>query len=152
MCILFCYVQQDDEKCDTGYEFILLSNRDEDFQRPTMPTHVWPQTNFVLGGEFVLLDKHTIYIGFSKGKDQLASCEGSTWLSLHTKQGKIGTLINISSAAIGQKNPNALRRGFIVPNYVNDSEIDLDRYMEQLQSSRINYMPFSFLGFERQSK
>jgi uncharacterized protein with NRDE domain len=89
---------------------------------------------------------------FSKGRDQLASCEGGTMLSLHTKQGKIGTLINISSAAIGQKNPNALRRGFIVPNYVNNSDIDLDTYMERLQSNKINYIPFSFLGFERQSK
>jgi uncharacterized protein with NRDE domain len=71
---------------------------------------------------------------------------------LHTKQGKIGTLINISSAAIGQKNPNALRRGFIVPNYVNNCDIDLDTYMERLQSNKINYIPFSFLGFERQSK
>ena len=71
---------------------------------------------------------------------------------MNTKQGKIGTLINISSAAIEQENPNAHRRGFIVPNYVNNSEIDLDTYMEQLQSSKINYVPFSFLGFERQSK
>ncbi len=60
MCIIFCYVQQHDEKCDTGYELILLSNRDEDFQRPTMAAHVWPQTDFVLGGETVLLDIHTI--------------------------------------------------------------------------------------------
>ncbi len=82
----------------------------------------------------------------------MASCEGGTWLCLHTQQGKIGTLINISSAALGEKNPNALRRGFIVTDYVNNSEINLDTYMERLQSSKINYRPFSFLGLERQPK
>lgn len=51
MCILFCYTQRDDEKCDLGYELILLVNRDEDFGRPTLPAHVWPKTNFVLGGK-----------------------------------------------------------------------------------------------------
>jgi uncharacterized protein with NRDE domain len=82
----------------------------------------------------------------------MTSCEGGTWLSLHTKQGKIGVLTNISSAVMGQKNPKALRRGFIVPNYVNHSEMDLDTYMERLQSNKNNYIPFSFLGIERQSK
>ena len=82
----------------------------------------------------------------------MASREGGTWLCLHTKQGKIGVLTNISSAVMSKKNPNALRRGFIVPDYVGNSEMDLDSYMERLQSSKINYIPFSFLGFERQSK
>lgn len=51
-----------------------------------------------------------------------------------------------------KRNPNALRRGFIVPNYVNNDEIDLHTYTEQLQANKINYIPFSFLGFERSSK
>ncbi|CAF1688174.1 unnamed protein product, partial [Adineta ricciae] len=42
MCILFCYLQ--DENIDTGYELILLSNRDEDFQRPALHAHVWKDT------------------------------------------------------------------------------------------------------------
>jgi uncharacterized protein with NRDE domain len=62
MCIIFCYVQQHDEKYDTGYELIVLFNRDEDFQRPTMAAHVWPQTNFVLGGKAVLVNRQMIYI------------------------------------------------------------------------------------------
>jgi uncharacterized protein with NRDE domain len=62
MCILFCYVQQHDEQSDTGYELILLSNRDEDFQRPTIAAHVWPQTDFVLGGTIVLLNEQRIEI------------------------------------------------------------------------------------------
>ena len=48
MCILFCYLQ--DETIDIGYELILLSNRDEDFQRPATPAHVWKHTKYALGG------------------------------------------------------------------------------------------------------
>ncbi len=48
MCILFCYIA--DDKIDIGYELILLSNRDEDFQRPAIPAHVWKNTKYALGG------------------------------------------------------------------------------------------------------
>ena len=64
MCILFCFVQQYHEKCDTGYELILLMNRDEDFQRPTLAAHVWPQTHFVIGGMFIFFDKWIISLMF----------------------------------------------------------------------------------------
>jgi len=56
MCILFCYIA--DEKIDIGYELILLSNRDEDFQRPASQAHVWKNTKYALGGSrIVQLDK-----------------------------------------------------------------------------------------------
>ena len=48
MCILFCYLA--DEKIPTGYELILLSNRDEDFRRPAIQAHVWKDTTYALGG------------------------------------------------------------------------------------------------------
>ena len=54
MCILFCYLQ--DEKIDIGYELILLSNRDEDFQRPAKQAHVWKDTKYALGGSNFLLE------------------------------------------------------------------------------------------------
>ena len=68
MCILFCYIRQNGEKCDMGYELILLSNRDEDFQRPTMAAHVWPHTNFILGGMIVLfVQPNDLHSGFIIG-------------------------------------------------------------------------------------
>jgi uncharacterized protein with NRDE domain len=48
MCILFCYLQNGN--VDIGYEVILLSNRDEDFQRPAIQAHVWKDTKYTLGG------------------------------------------------------------------------------------------------------
>jgi uncharacterized protein with NRDE domain len=48
MCILFFYLS--DDNIDLGYDLILLSNRDEDFQRPAIPAHIWNETRFVVGG------------------------------------------------------------------------------------------------------
>lgn len=48
MCILFCYLQNDN--IDIGYDLILLSNRDEYFQRPAKQAHVWNDTKYALGG------------------------------------------------------------------------------------------------------
>lgn len=52
MCILFCYIA--DGTIDTGYELILLSNRDEDFRRPAIEAHVWKDTTYALGGLLII--------------------------------------------------------------------------------------------------
>lgn len=52
MCIIFCYIAN--EQIDTGYELILLSNRDEDFQRPALQAHIWKDTKYALGGSMII--------------------------------------------------------------------------------------------------
>jgi uncharacterized protein with NRDE domain len=133
MCILFCYIA--DENIDIGYELILLSNRDEDFQRPAIQAHVWKNTKYAIGGQ-----------------DQTALREGGTWLCLNTVQSKIGVLVNLTSRLCVQKNLNAQSRGFLAPNYVNNPEMTLDLYMEELQKTKMNYTGFNYLGLERQSE
>lgn len=71
MCILFCYIAN--ETNETGYELILLSNRDEDFQRPAIQAHVWKDTIYAIGGwqtnEF---DEMNVFVCFlSKDKIKL---------------------------------------------------------------------------------
>jgi uncharacterized protein with NRDE domain len=150
MCILFCYIA--DEKIDIGYELILLSNRDEDFQRPASQAHVWKNTKYALGGSrIVQLDKKKEFL-LCKGQDQTASREGGTWLCLNTVQSKIGVILNLTSRLFAEKNINAQSRGFLVPNYVNNPEMTLDSYMEELQKSKMNYTGFNYLGLERQSE
>lgn len=77
--------------------------------------------------------------------------EGGTWLCLNTVQCRIGVLLNLTSKLFPEKNPNAQSRGFIVPNYINNPEINLDTYMDELQKTKVNYTGFNFLGIERQS-
>ncbi len=71
---------------------------------------------------------------------------------MNTVQGKIGILLNLSSFFFAEKNINAQSRGFIVSNYVNNPEITLDSYMDELQKTKTNYTGFNFLGLERQSE
>ena len=40
----------------------------------------------------------------------------------------------------------------MVPNYVNNPEVDLDMYMDELQKTKMNYTGFNFLGLERQAE
>lgn len=84
------------------------------------------------------------------GRDQTQSREGGTWLCINTVQSRIGILLNLSSSFFKEKNVNALSRGFLVPNYVNNPDINLDSYMDQLQETKMNYTGFNFLGLERQ--
>ncbi|CAF4123098.1 unnamed protein product [Rotaria sp. Silwood2] len=133
MCILFCYLQ--DDNIDIGYDLILLSNRDEDFQRPAKQAHIWKDTKYALGGQ-----------------DVTPLREGGTWLCLNTVQSRIGILLNLSSRLLKEKNTNAQSRGFIVSNYVNNPEVNLDSYVDELQKTKMNYTGFNFLGLEQQSE
>ncbi|CAF2864389.1 unnamed protein product [Rotaria sp. Silwood2] len=133
MCILFCYLQ--DDNIDIGYDLILLSNRDEDFQRPAKQAHIWKDTKYALGGQ-----------------DVTPLREGGTWLCLNTVQSRIGILLNLSSRLLKEKNTNAQSRGFIVSNYVNNPEVNLDSYLDELQKTKMNYTGFNFLGLEQQSE
>lgn len=64
MCILFCYLQ--DNNVHIGYDLILLSNRDEGFQRPSIPAHVWKDTKYVLGGSIFLFNQNNKVFFFRK--------------------------------------------------------------------------------------
>ena len=66
MCILFCYIA--DDNIDIGYELILLSNRDEDFQRPAIQAHVWKNTKYALGGSIVVQFEKKMYLFYLKDK------------------------------------------------------------------------------------
>lgn len=56
MCIIFCYIANE-QSGDIGYDLILLSNRDEDFQRPASQAHVWNNTKYALGGSNIRLNR-----------------------------------------------------------------------------------------------
>ncbi len=71
---------------------------------------------------------------------------------MNTVQSKIGILLNLSSRLFAEKNLNAQSRGFIVTNYVNNPEVTLDSYMEELQKTKTNYTGFNFLGLEQRAE
>jgi len=50
-----------------------------------------------------------------------------------------------------EKISNPLSRGFLVTDYINHPENNLDSYMDELQKSKLNYTGFNLLGLERDS-
>ena len=149
MCILFCYVGEDDQR-DLGYDLIVLSNRDEDFHRPALPAHVWKATSFALGGLIESRNEHLPTFSFRQGQDQTLAREGGTWLCLNTVHRRIGVLLNLPSRVLEEKKPQAQSRGFLVPDFVNDPAMTLDAYVNELQKTRTNYTGFNLLALEQQ--
>ncbi|KAJ0173183.1 hypothetical protein K1T71_011359 [Dendrolimus kikuchii] len=75
MCILFMYIGCDDLESD--YSLILVSNRDESYDRPAKNMAHWSEDPKVIGG-----------------LDLGANCT-STWLALSPVRKKIGILLNL---------------------------------------------------------
>ncbi len=101
---------------------------------------------------FEFLNRVNLILILYQGQDQTPLREGGTWLCLNTVQSKIGVLLNLPSRLLEGKNSNAQSRGFMVPNYVNNPEVNLDMYMDELQKTKLNYTGFNFLGLERQAE
>lgn len=48
MCIIFISSVQ---HINCGYRLIIASNRDEDFNRPTLPANYWSEDSNIIGGK-----------------------------------------------------------------------------------------------------
>ena len=53
MCILFIYRNQNPSS--GSYRLILVSNRDEFYERPAKPAHYWKDQSGNLGGKLLIL-------------------------------------------------------------------------------------------------
>jgi len=90
MCIIFLAYQQHPD-----YRLILLSNRDEFYERPTKQAHFWENSPNLLAGRDL------------KGK--------GTWLGI-TKTGRIGAITNVRDPS--RDKPVADSRGKIVTDFL----------------------------------
>ncbi|KPI98820.1 Uncharacterized protein C22orf25-like [Papilio xuthus] len=109
MCIVFLYVGSDD--ADNEYKLILISNRDEFYDRPAQNMGPWEEDVNIYGG-----------------RDLQTGCEGGTWLALSTCHKKVGLLLNLP----GVHKDNAKSRGKIVENYVK-SDLELNTYVDSMK-------------------
>lgn len=127
MCILFSYVSK---RLTPGeFKLIILSNRDEFFQRPSHSAK--------------FINDSTIY-----GTDQTLGKEGGTWLGA-SKHGKIAALINLDRLDYGADDNKLVGRGFLVPNFLN-SQANAHKYIEnQVKKTAGDCNPFNLLMFEK---
>ncbi|XP_021189495.3 transport and Golgi organization protein 2 isoform X1 [Helicoverpa armigera] len=123
MCILFMYNGTNDPKSD--YSLVLVSNRDEYYDRHTQNMAPWNEDPNVLGGR------------------DLEVNEGGTWLAVAPRRKKLGVLLNIA----GNNKPDAKSRGKIVADYVKGDR-PIKTYIEQIKNYTENCNEFVFVSVE----
>jgi uncharacterized protein with NRDE domain len=117
---------------------ILLSNRDEFFERPSLVCHRWTENPFILAG-----------------KDLKKSDQG-TWLGIHTRSGHLAVITNVreefgssltSPTNLLHKPLEFISRGKLVRDFLTDETISIDTYLNQVSTTNINnyYQGFNLL-------
>lgn len=104
-----------------NYKLIIAANRDEFYDRSTMPTHFWNDYPFILAG-----------------KDLKA---GGTWLGI-TETGRISAITNFREG-LKQKD-NAPTRGLITADYLKGHANALD-YLNNVKQKANDYNGFNFI-------
>ncbi|XP_050353406.1 transport and Golgi organization protein 2 [Nymphalis io] len=124
MCILFVYNGANEIESD--FSLILISNRDEFYERPAQCMAPWSEDQCVYGG-----------------RDLETGCEKGTWLAVSSKYKKIGLLLNLP----GVKKENAKSRGTVVANYVK-TDLKISEYIESIKNYTSNCNEFNFVSIE----
>jgi len=115
MCtILFSYEQRENEP------LILLANRDEFYDRPTIPAGTWEDEPGILAGRDLV--------------------GGGTWLGV-TTEGRIAAVTNYRDA---NQTSGTRSRGELVANYLRSNSAPLD-YMNEIAGSADDYSGFNLL-------
>ncbi|KQC11059.1 MAG: hypothetical protein APR62_10670 [Smithella sp. SDB] len=104
-----------------SYRLILAANRDEFYERPSLPADFWKDQKNVLAGRDIK--------------------EGGTWLGI-TKQGKFAAVTNYRDPSTFKS--KALSRGRLVSNYLAGKK-NADKYVEDVFSQAGNYNNFNLL-------
>ena len=108
-------------KSHKKYKLILAANRDEFYERPTLPMQWWENNDGVLAG--IDQDKHGTWMGISKN-------------------GRFAALTNYRQMPITEKFDSS--RGFLVSEFLT-SDISRKEYMEQLKSCAASYDGYNLL-------
>jgi uncharacterized protein with NRDE domain len=106
------------------YPIVIAANRDEFYDRPTRPLHIWDDDPNIAGG-----------------RDLRA---GGTWLAV-TRDGRFAAVTNIRG---NDGPPNARSRGALVGDFVRSKIAPLD-YAESIRP--IDYAGFHLLAGDRES-
>ena len=105
-----------------SYKLMLVANRDEQYDRPSLPAHFWLNHPNILAGKDL--------------------SENGTWLGI-TKQGRIAAVTN-SYLTTDQESDKKLSRGNLVMDYLTGS-MGPNEYLEQVRQQRSDYNGFNLI-------
>ena len=117
MCLISMQLNQ-----HASYKFMLVANRDEQYDRPSLPAHFWPDHPDLLAGKDL--------------------SEQGTWLGI-TKQGRIAAVTN-SYLTTDQESDKKLSRGKLVIDYLTGG-IGAEDYLNQVRQQRSDYNGFNLI-------
>ncbi|MGB1455688.1 NRDE family protein [Spongiibacter marinus] len=116
MCLILLSWQQ-----QSARPLIVAANRDEFFERPTLPAHFWPESPHILAG-----------------RDQQF---GGSWLGLSTN-GRFAAITNLRNRDVGDQSRGELVRRFL------DSNERCSTFFDELETEKYQYRPFNFIAFD----
>lgn len=120
MCIVFVALG-----VHPAFPFVVASNRDEFFARPTKSADFWPDVPTILAG-----------------RDEL---RGGTWLGV-TRKGRFAVLTNFRVAEADLR-PSSWSRGMLVEELL-ASPLPLPQYLKELEQKQDHYEGFNLLAGE----
>ncbi len=107
--------------CHLKYKLVVAANRDEFYNRPTLPADYWPDHPRILAGKDI---KH-----------------GGTWMGI-TTTGRFATLTNYRDPS--NYDPQALSRGHLVQGYL-ENDLSPASYLKNLSNGKEEYNGFNLL-------
>lgn len=110
-------------KSHPKFPLIIAANRDEFFQRPSIPAHFWKDSPSVLGGRDME--------------------KGGTWLGVN-HQGHLAAVTNYRGGELPAKGRS---RGELVARYLL-SNLPCDAFLKQIAEEQSLYNPFNLLLFD----
>ncbi|MBY7142805.1 NRDE family protein [Virgibacillus sp. NKC19-3] len=116
MCLINLHVNN-----HPNYKLIVAANRDEFYERPTAPAHLWEDEPQILAG------RDLIQMG--------------TWLGV-TKQGRFAALTNFRDPEHMQ--PGTFSRGEIAKNYLS-TDVSPEEFLHTLKQDKAKYVGFNVI-------
>ena len=126
MCTVILAFQQHPQ-----WEWIILSNRDEFYQRPSKAMHHWTTVN------------ETTPVEILSGLDLKAM---GTWLAV-SGQGRFATLTNYRDFSIPHKGVQS--RGFVPLQFLSETHLTAPMYLDTLKATAHSYDPFNLIIGDR---
>ncbi len=103
------------------YPLVIAANRDEDYDRPTLPAHFWTDSPNILGGRDAL--------------------HGGSWLAV-TRSGRFAAVTNLRGSV---RDAQKRSRGELVSDFVRD-DTDPSSYVDQVSRRAAEYAGFHLVA------
>lgn len=116
----------------SDYSMIIVSIRDEQFDRPTEPVHAWPSNAAIIGGI-----------------DATEGLHSGTWFAINREKNQIAATLNVIEPLDRlSKCSGKYTRGFLASNFLHGSQRAVEYCNNVLNRERFDYSPFNFITAE----